>query len=137
MSSEQTWREFEKRVEQACSTMDDKLVRVAAQKPTIHGGVDKRYDIHIAERKQGGHAVVLDAKHFSHPLPKHEIETTLAYKTGGKASGVAVIISSTTTVSPAAAEFAASNNVAIIQDNHHLPSNIRKFVGRFFPCEAK
>ena len=117
--------------------MWNKLVRVAAQKPTTHGGVDKRYDVHIAERRQGGYSVVLDAKRFSQPLPKHEIETTPAYTTGGKASGVAVMISSTTTVSAAAAEFAAANDVAIIQDNHHLPSNIRKFVTRFFPCEAK
>ena len=127
------WREFEVRVEDACKSMNDSLVRVAPQKATNLGGEDKRYDIHIAERRQGGKSVVLDAKHFSKDLPKHEVETTLAYKTGGRASGVAVIISASTPgVSRTARDFADKNGVVIIQDNRNLASNIKKFVGQYF-----
>ena len=131
---EQSWRDFERRVEAACSKLNNDLVRVAAQKPVVHGGVNKRYDIHIAERRQGGKGIVLDAKHFANPLPTHEIQTTLAYKVGGRASGVAVIVSATTTVSPAAQAHAAANQVTIIQDNRNLASNIRKFVSLHMLC---
>eukprot|EP00045_Choanoeca_perplexa_P022810 m.10942 g.10942 ORF g.10942 m.10942 type:complete len:133 (+) comp9719_c0_seq1:65-463(+) len=131
---EQTWREFERRVEAACSKLNDELVRVAAQKPAVHCGLNKRYDIHIAERRQGGKSVVLDAKHFTTPLPKHEINTTLKYKTDGRASGVAVIVSATTTVLPAVHEHAAASKVAIITDNRNLASNIKKFVSQFMDC---
>ena len=57
-------------------------------------------------------------------------------KTGGRASGVAVIISASTPgVSRTAQDFADENGVVIIQDNRNLASNIKKFVGQYFPCE--
>lgn len=52
----------------------DEQFRVEAQRRVIHNGVSKREDLHVAERVQGGKAIVIDAKHFEKtPLPKHEV----------------------------------------------------------------
>ena len=119
------WRQFEVNVEEVVAYALQPLThrsgqpkfRASFQKAVVHNGIPKRYDIHIAQRRQGGKAVVLDAKHFKHPLPSHEVQTTHQYKTGGRASACAIVASSTTVIPEATRKTAEKLGVVLIQGN--------------------
>ena len=56
-------------------------------------------DLHIAERRQGGKAIVLDAKDFKHtPLNRNEVDTTDEYRKRTRASHAVLAVSPDTKV---------------------------------------
>src|SRR5262249_31846072 len=100
-----TWHQFEQFViEQTKFTLDQTQWRIASQwrrKYLQKDGepIELRMDVHIAERRQGGRGIVLDAKHFTKvPLNKNEINTTERYRKSTKASLGIVVVSPVTNV---------------------------------------
>ena len=133
------WKIFEVEVERAVTSAVGNMThpngapkfRVAFQLSTTHQGAVKRYDVHVAQCRQGGKAVVLDAKHFRNPLPSHEVQTTYKYKTGGRASACAIVASPSTVIPPATQATARQLGVIFIQassNRDQLINAIRAFI---------
>jgi len=108
--------------------------RASFQKAVVHNGIPKRYDIHIAQKRQGGKAVVLDAKHFKHPLPSHEVQTTHEYKTGGRASACAIVASSKTVIPEGTRKTAEKLGVVLLQGDGTGQDLMEKVQGFVMYC---
>ncbi len=88
----------------------------------------------LAERRQGGSGFVIDSKHFKkNDLPKHDVDTTLAYKCKCNASKAIIIVSDTTVVTDETRAYAdekisdtGEKKVIILHANRNLKSNIKK-----------
>ncbi len=127
MHDQLSWRHFEQLVERAVTeALDPQVWRVATQwERRYRDGQLKRMDLHVAERRRGGRSVVIDAKHFTRPLPKHEIDTTLDYKKRARASLAVLIVSSTTTIPKATQTYADKHKVIIIKLNNQSKKHIK------------
>ena len=99
---EMTWREFEIELENYfLQTIDQKEWRVEFQREVEYqGSINKRMDIHVARRRQGGEHYIIDAKHWRTPLPPSEITSTEYYRHHSRASKPAIIVVSQTTTIP-------------------------------------
>ncbi len=107
--TDQTWHQFEcKVVEETIAALEPLGLRVKHQ----HGGAYRSpdggrvlyVDIHVAEPRQGGRGLVIDAKHFTvAPLNRNELESAEDYRRQMRA-GLAIVATSSTTVIPASVE---------------------------------
>ena len=102
---EMSWRQFEMFVEDAIGrAVDEMRWRVIAQreKPyTTPGGdtVNKRLDLHIAERRQGGRSIVIDAKHYKKTdLNRQQIDSVEEYRRLCRASLGLLTVSEVTNI---------------------------------------
>jgi len=94
-----SWREYEKFVEESVSrACNPDIWRIEKQwRRTYSDGINCRFDVHIAERRQGGIGIVIDAKHFKiADLNKNEIDTTIQYRKRSRSSSAIIILSPTT-----------------------------------------
>ena len=82
-------------------------------------------DIYIAERRQGGKRYVIDCKHYRKAwLNEQEIDSTLCYKKGSKASVAIVLISGASKqFTPGFESYAQSMGVPVIRVNTRLLLN--------------
>jgi hypothetical protein len=131
-----TWHQFEQFViEQTKLTLDQTRWRVASQwgrKYLQKDGetIGLRMDVHIAERRQGGRGIVLDAKHFTKvPLNKNEINTTEHYRRSTRSSLGIVVVSPATCVPSSVVAYARElGRIVIVPADQSLPNTLIKLV---------
>lgn len=98
-----SWRQFEQFVEDVVAdAVDGMSWRVVAQRQKPYatpGGdtVNKRLDFHVAERRQGGKGVVIDAKHFKRSnFNRQQVDSTEEYRRLCRASLAVLAVSDVT-----------------------------------------
>ena len=116
------WRQFEQLVEESLNRAliqeGQWEIHVQHARPYIDGNF--RMDFHIAERRRGGIAVVVDAKHFPRAwLNNHEIDTTKNYKRVCRANRALIIASSLSFIPPSVYKYAEQLGVDIIKVEEH------------------
>ncbi len=114
----------EKKTEQA---FNDEDFSVKAQEKVIHNKKSKRMDVKINQRRPGGKGLVIDAKDYSTPLPKHAVDTTKQYQKDSRATAACIVTAKDTPVPDTTKEYAEQENVKIIVENRNLSSNLKKF----------
>ena len=77
-----TWREFERYCEDLITeSLDPDRYRITPQYEGEYGGVIKRMDFHIAEKRRGGKSLRCRLQTFQKSsVPIREIETTREYQ---------------------------------------------------------
>ena len=97
-----TWREFEQYCEDLITeSLDPDRYRITPQYEGEYGGLIKRMDFHIAEKRRGGRAYVVDCKHFQKSsVPIKEIETTREYQRLCKANPRSIVLVSSVSECP-------------------------------------
>ena len=110
------WREFERYCEDLITeSLDPDRYRITPQYIGEYAGIIKRMDFHIAEKRRGGRAYVVDCKHFQvNPLPRGEIETTREYQRLCKASSSIILVSSVSDCPESFLEYAHDMGVEVI-----------------------
>ena len=85
-------------------------------------------DIHVAERRVGGRAVVVDAKHFkvAH-LNRNEVETTFDYKRRSRAAATLIVVSGSTVVPDSVQAYADGLGVDIIEADDEFEYSIESY----------
>jgi len=135
-NSAMSWREFELLVEESVHfALNPNIWRIATQwnrqyynRENPNNPIPARMDIHIAERRQGGIGVVIDAKHFQiAPLNRNEIDTTENYRRRCRASKALIIASQSTIIPQSVANYSYQLKVDLMQANRNLKSNLRKY----------
>ncbi|MCX5977799.1 MAG: restriction endonuclease [Coprothermobacterota bacterium] len=115
------WRQFEQLVEESLNralNLDQWEIHVQHTGPYIDGNF--KMDFHIAERRRGGIAVVVDAKHFPRAwLNNHEIDTTKDYKRVCRANRALIIASSASNIHSSVYKYAEQLGVEIIKVEEH------------------
>lgn len=128
-----TWREFELYVEDCLtSALDDSDWRISSQRAREYidknGSINNfRLDFHIAERRQGGLSVVLDAKHYKTSyLNKVDVMQVEAYRKSCRASDAIIVVSPITRFSEDLVDFCFDEiGVSLLVANRNLVSNLR------------
>lgn len=129
-----TWHQFEKLViKSVIAALDPDLWRVRPQHGRVYNNYgNKKMDLHIAERRQGGRGYVIDAKHFKDSaLTRNEVNTTLDYKKACRASQAIIIASNASWIPVNVEDYASQNGVILMAANRNLRSNVAKMFERF------
>ena len=129
-----SWREFEKFLETCIeNALDGTSWRLTAQRGRSYVDVDGgrknlRLDFHIAERRQGGRSLVVDAKHYKTAyLRRHDADTVEDYRRRCRASEAIIIASPITNFTEDLVEYCFDElGIAVIEINRNIVSTIRK-----------
>jgi hypothetical protein len=128
-----TWREFELYVEDCLTrALDESTWRVLPQRARSYkdnnGGENNfRLDFHVAERRQGGISVVVDAKHYkSSYLNKSDVIQVEQYRRSCRASEAIIVLSPITKFSDDLIDFCFDEvGMSLLVVNRNIVSNLR------------
>ena len=128
-----TWGQFEQYVHELLDcAIDQGQWEIHRQCPRMYiDGGARRLDWHITEKRQGGIAVVVDAKHFRRgPLPRREIDDTEFYRRQARARQALIVASYETNIPLSVSEYSKQIGVKIIKLEEHI--NMRIVLKKYF-----
>jgi len=131
---EMSWREFEVFLEECIiKALSGTPWRLSAQRARAYvdadgGHKNLRLDFHVAERRQGGKSVVIDAKHYKTAyLRRHDADSVEEYRRKCRAAEAIIIVSPITNFSEDLIDYCFDElNIALLEANRSIVSNLRK-----------
>ncbi|MDP4537643.1 hypothetical protein Q3O60_15765 [Alkalimonas collagenimarina] len=131
---EMSWREFEVFlegcIEQALAGTNWRLSAQRARSYVDANGGRKnlRLDFHVAERRQGGRSVVIDARHYKTAyLRRHDADAVDEYRRKCRAAEAIIITSPITCFSENLIDYCFEElGIALLEVNRNIVSNLRR-----------
>lgn len=132
------WRDFEKRCEELVRrAFSDKKYRIESQRRSTYcDGRERRMDISIAERRQGGCHFVVECKHLTiATLSRYHIQTTLDYRRRSRATKAIILVSKGSNCPDSTLSFAESQGIRVLEISTKKSALVNKMKDFFFTMD--